>query len=121
MAIFTLKNRSTDRPFVGMYDGEQYTIAPASTLSVTDNVAYHLKRQSILKDNPIDPRANEYQLAIVEKNDEASPLSGEAPVESFDRSDMDDFRKVEYRKSGARPAAPVARAPVTTGVGSSDR
>ena len=118
--ILTLKNRSIDRAFVGMYDGEQYTIAPASTLSVTDNVAMHLKRQSILKDNPIDPRSNEYQLAILERDGETEPLSGDAPVETLDRSDMDDFRKVEYRKSGARPAAPIARTPSSAGVGSSN-
>ena len=119
MAIFTLKNRSTDRPFVGMFDGETYTIEPDGTMAVVDTVAFHLKRQSILKDNPIDPRVNVYQLGIVEKKDELSPLKGEAPIESLDRSDMDDFRKVEYRKSNARPAAPPQRASITTSPGSS--
>ena len=119
MAILTLKNRSIDRPFIGMFDGETYTIEPDGTLAAIDHVAFHLKRQSILKDNPIDPRVNVYQLAIVERKDESSPLKGDAPIESLDRSDMDDFRKVEYRKSNARPAAPPQRASITTSPGSS--
>lgn len=118
MAIFTLKNRSTDRPFEGMYDGEQYVIPPAGTMAVIDAVAFHLKRQSILKDNPIDPKSNEYQLGIVERDDDVTPIHGEAPIETLDRSDMDSFRKVEYRKSGARPAAPVKDA-VSVAVGTS--
>ena len=119
MAILTLKNRSTDREFVGMFNGEQYTIKPNETLAVVDAVAFHLKRQSILKDNPIDPRANDYQLGIVERGDVVDPIQGDAPIETLDRSDMDSFRKVEYRKSGARPAAPAPKGVVTTAVGAS--
>mgnify|MGYP001588736248 FL=1 len=118
MKICTVKNRSIRRSFVGTWDGQEYIFAPEASLSVPDYIAYHLKRQSILRDNPIDPSVNEYQLAIKEREDDESPLLGEAPPETLDRSDMESFTKVEYRQSHVRPAAPVrksASSPVLTG------
>lgn len=105
MAILTVKNRWHE-PFVGMWDGETYTVK--DTLAVPDYVAYHLKKQSIIRDNPINPGVNEYRLGIVEKGDDVTPLK-ELPVESLDRTDMDEFRKVVIKPSGVRSTAPAQK------------
>ena len=102
MAILTLKNRLAGKPFIGMFDGQTYEVV--DTLAVPDYVAIHLKRQSVYRDNPVTGN-NEYRLAIVEHKDDASPLE-QLPPESLDRSDMPDFRKVQYVDSGIRPARP---------------
>lgn len=106
MAILTVKNRWKE-PFIGMFDGETYTVA--DTLSVPEHIAHHLKRQSIIRDNPVNPGVNEYRLGIVERGDDVSPLAG-LPVESLDRTDMDEFRKVVIKQSGIRNAPPVPKA-----------
>jgi hypothetical protein len=104
MAIVTLKNRWRE-PFVGMYDGKEYEIA--DTLLVPDYIGEHLKRQSIVRDNPVFPSANTYQLGIVEKGDDVSPIL-EKPVEAFDRSDTE-HPKSKIVPSGIRQNAPAPR------------
>lgn len=107
MAILTVKNRYAAEPFVGMFDGETYVVK--DTLAVPDFVAYHLKRQSICKDNPVDPGANQYRLAIVERGDDDSPLD-ELPAESLDRSDMNEFSKTKLIGSNVKTARPERKA-----------
>jgi len=109
MAILTVKNRWSE-PFVGMFDGETYTVV--DTLAVPDYVAYHLKKQSIIRDNPVNAGSNEYRLGIVEKNDDVSPLVS-LPLESLDRTDMDEFRKVVIKPSGIRQSVPAPKSGVT--------
>jgi hypothetical protein len=106
MAILTVKNRWHE-PFIGMFDGETYVVK--DTLAVPEHIALHLKRQSIIRDNPVNPGTNDYRLGIVERNDVLTPLS-EIPAESLDRTDMDDFRKVVIKPSGIRQAPPVPKA-----------
>jgi hypothetical protein len=103
MAIYTLKNRFSE-PFVGMYDGVEYTVA--DTLAVPDYIAQHLKRQSIVRDNPITGD-NAYRLGIVEIGDPIDPIA-ELPAESFDRSDTDHPRS-KLISSGIRSARPAPR------------
>lgn len=104
MVIYTVKNRWSE-PFVGMFDGQVYTVV--DELKVPDYIAHHLKKQSVIRDNPITS-ANEYQLGIVELNDTVAPLA-EKPLESLDRTDMDEFRKVVLKPSGIRSNAPATR------------
>lgn len=106
MAILTVKNRWRE-PFIGMWDGETYVVK--DTLVVPDYIAIHLKKQSIIRDNPVNAGANDYQLGIVENGDNVEPLA-EIPAESFDRSDMDEFRKVVLKPSGIRQSGPSLRA-----------
>lgn len=105
MAILTVKNRHSE-PFVGMFDGETYEVV--DTLAVPDYIAEHLKKQSIVRDNPVNAGANEYRLGIVEKGDDVSPLAA-LPQESFDRSDMNEFTKVVIKPSGIRQTAPAPK------------
>lgn len=109
MVIYTLKNRWTE-PFIGMFDGQTYTVT--EELKVPDYVAIHIKKQSVIRDNPVTAQ-NDYQLGIVELGDPVTPIS-EKPQESLDRSDMDEFRKVVLRPSGIRSNAPGSRVPRTT-------
>lgn len=103
MAIQTLKNRYRE-PFVGMYDGVEYTVA--DTLAVPDYVALHLKRQSIVRDNPVTGD-NEYRLGIIELGDPVDEIK-ELPADTFDRSDTD-HPKVKYIQSGIRSTRPPMR------------
>lgn len=121
MAIFTLRNRHQEKPFVGMFDGKIYEIPAGGSLSVLDVAALHLQRHSILTDNPVDPSVNMYQLAIVEKGQDVTPLTGELPIESLDRSDMPELGKVKYVRSNTRPAAPLERTGTTVRVGTSEK
>ena len=105
MAILTVKNRWHE-PFIGMWNGETYKVV--DTLAVPDYVALHLKKQSIIRDNPINAGSNEYSLGIVEQGDDVTPLK-ELPVESLDRSDMDEFRKVVVKPSGIRQSGVAGR------------
>ena len=106
MAIYTLKNRWRT-PFIGMFNGETYEVK--DTLAVPDYIAHHLKKQSIIRDNPITGD-NDYRLGIVEIGDNVEPLKlGELPLESLDRSDMEEFRKVVIKPSGIHTAAPGPR------------
>ena len=116
MAILTVKNRWHE-PFIGMFDGETYEVK--DTLAVPENIAYHLKKQSIIRDNPINAGSNEYRLAIVEKGDDQTPLTV-LPQESLDRTDMDEFRKVVIKPSGIRSSAPVPRSIPTQGIRTTD-
>jgi hypothetical protein len=111
MAILTLKNRWKD-PFIGMWDGQTYEVV--DTLACLDYIARHLKRQSIIRDNPINPGLNEYRLAIVEDGDDQSKLTFDSlPQESLDRSDMDEFRKVVIKPSGIRTPPPAPKLPAS--------
>ena len=83
--ILTLKNRFPGKPFEGRFDGQPYTVS--DTLAVPDYIAYHLKRHSIVKDNPVTGEAD-YQLCILEIDGDVEPLL-EIPAESLDRQDMD--------------------------------
>lgn len=105
MAIVTVKNRYAAEPFVGMFDGQTYTIA--DTLAVPDYVGSHLKKQSVIKDNPATGN-NEYRLAILEHGDDDSPVD-ELPIESMDRTDMNEFQKVKYVGSGVKTVRPERR------------
>ena len=116
MAILTVKNRWTEL-FIGMFDGETYVVA--DTLAVPDFVAHHLKRQSIIRDNPVNAGANEYRLAILELHDDATPLTA-LPPESFDRTDLDEFRKVVIKPSGIRTTTPASRGPVSQSIRTTD-
>jgi hypothetical protein len=107
MAILTVKNRWHE-PFIGVFDGETYTVV--DTLVVPEHIAHHLKRQSVIRDNPVNAGMNEYRLAIVELNDVGTPLS-ELPQESLDRTDMDEFRKVVIKPSGIRSTIPASKGP----------
>ncbi len=91
--MLTVKNRLKE-PFVGMYDGQTYEVK--TTLTLPDAVAWHLKNQSIYRENPISGE-REFRLAIVEREEDDSPLSFEdLPIETLDRSDTD-FPKVQYK------------------------
>lgn len=103
MAILTVKNRYAAEPFVGMFDGQTYVIK--DTLAVPDYVAFHLRRQSICRDNPANPGANVYRLAILERGEDDSPIE-EIPVESMDRTDMNEFTKVKIVGSNVRNTRP---------------
>ena len=105
MAILTVKNRYKE-PFTGMWDGETYKVV--DTLAVPDYIAFHLKKQSIIRDNPVNPGMNDYQLGIVEKGDNVEPLE-DLPLEALDRSDMEDFRKVILKPSGIRSTIPAPK------------
>lgn len=104
MAIVTLKNRWRET-FVGQYDGKEYEVV--DQLLVPDYIGRHLKRQSIVRDNPVFPSANMYQLGIVEEGDDVSPIT-EKPAESMDRTDME-MSKTKIIPSGVRPYAPTPR------------
>lgn len=101
MSILTVKNRFKAEPFVGMWDGQTYTVT--DTLAVPDYVAFHLKKQSIIKDNPVTGD-NEYRLAIVELGEDDSPVE-ELPVETLDRSDMD-YPRAKIIQSGVKSTRP---------------
>ena len=103
MGLLTVQNR-TENPFVGMWDGIEYVVA--DRLTVPDYIAHHLKGQSIARDNPLFPESNMYRLGIVELGDDVNPLES-IPLESLDRSDFDELRKVRIVQSGIR----TARAP----------
>lgn len=103
MAIVTVKNRYPDKPFEGCYDGKSIVVADKPVL-LEEYTARHIKKQSIIRDNPIDPSLNEYRLYIVEDDGEQAPVFADLPIESLDRSDME-FPKVKYIQ-GKRPAAP---------------
>jgi len=111
MALLTLKNRYTKEAFVGMYDGEIYTIVDEAILPV--HAARHLKNQSIIRDNPVTGD-NEYRLGIIEAGDDVSPLDV-LPEETFDRSDTD-YPKSKVIQSNIRQGRPVPR----TGPGTSE-
>jgi hypothetical protein len=98
--ILTVHNRFSE-PFVGRYDGKEYMVVDKLVLPAA--VARHLKKQSIIRDNPIVPGLNEYQLGIVEDGDDVSPIS-EKPLESMDRSDTD-HPKSKIIPSGIRQMA----------------
>jgi hypothetical protein len=106
MAILTVKNRYAAEPFVGMFDGQTYVVK--DTLAVPDYVAFHLKKQSVVKDNPATGN-NEYRLAILERGDDDSPLA-ELPIEAMDRTDMNEFQKVKYVGTGIKSTRPEQRA-----------
>lgn len=110
MVLLTVKNRWHE-PFVGMFDGQVYRVE--DVLTVPDYIAIHLKRQSIIRDNPVNAGANEYRLAIVEWNDNSEPLT-QLPAESLDRTDLNEFRKVIIKSSGVRQSIPAPRVPLTT-------
>lgn len=99
--MLTVHNRYSKEPFIGMYDGEKYVIKDVVTLP--DYIAYHLRKQSIIRDNPITGD-NSYRLGIVELGDDVSPLT-ELPLESLDRTDMD-WRKVKIIPSNVKPTMP---------------
>lgn len=116
MAILTLKNRYRE-PFVGMYDGVEYTVA--DTLAVPDYIAVHLKRQSVVRDNPVTGD-NDYRLGIIEKGDPIDEIL-ELPQDTFDRSDTDHPR-VKYIASGIRSSRPPLReGPGTSNVSTKER
>ena len=102
--ILTVKNRYAKDPFIGMFDGQTYTVV--DTLAVPDYVAYHLKNQSIIRDNPVTGD-NEYRLAIVEQGDDDRPIE-ELPLETLDHSDMD-WPKVKVIPSNVRATRPEPR------------
>ena len=106
MKILTLKNR-TDKPFTGMYDGVEYVIPADGQLVVLDFIAYHLKKQSVCRYNPVMGDAD-FRLAILELGDDDSPLTT-IPIETFDRTDMD-LHKTQIVKVGNRTAVPVHKA-----------
>ena len=99
MAILTLKNRYAGKPFEGRFDGQPYVIT--DTLAVPDNIAYHLKRQSIIKDNPITGESD-FRLCILEIDGDMEPIL-ELPVETLDRTDMD-FPKTKLIQGTRTPA-----------------
>lgn len=99
MAILTLKNRYPAEPFIGRFDGQPYVVT--DTLAVPDHVAFHLKKQSIVKDNPVTGEAT-YRLCILERDGDMEPLE-ELPAESLDRQDMD-FPKAILVKGVKTPA-----------------
>jgi hypothetical protein len=104
MPLLTVVNRYHE-PFVGMFDGQEYSIADRATLP--DYVARHLKNRSIVRDNPIQPSYNVYQLAIVEDGDSTDPIE-DKPIETLDRVDMDQS-KVRVVPTGIRQQGPVPR------------
>lgn len=101
--MLTVKNRYRE-PFIGMFDGQEYVVVDTATLP--DHVAQHLKRQSIIRDNPITGD-NDYQLGIVENEDPLEPIL-ELPAETFDRSDTD-YPKSKVIPSGIRMGRPAPR------------
>ena len=104
MAILTVKNRYASQPFVGMFDGQDYTVA--DTLVLPDYVARHLRKQSVATDNPITGERT-YRLAVIEDGDDDSPLEA-LPLESLDRTDMD-LRKVVLVPSRLKAPPPTPR------------
>lgn len=104
MALLTVKNRYTKEPFVGMYDGEVYTVV--DDLILPAHIAKHLKNQSIIRDNPITGD-NEYRLGIVENGDPVDLLDV-LPEETFDRSDTD-FPRSKVIQSNIKHGRPAAR------------
>lgn len=105
MAILIVHNRHRDK-FVGMFDGQVYEIGEKD-MAFPDYIARHLRKQSVLRDNPITGEAL-YQLGIVEDGDDLSPIE-EKPVEVFDRTDTD-WPKSKIIPSGVNriPRAPKA-------------
>jgi len=85
LAILTLKNRYPAEAFDGRFDGQRYIVK--DKLAVPDYVAHHLKKQSIVRDNPVTGE-NEYRLSIVEIDGD-QPMLDSLPVETLDRTDMD--------------------------------
>lgn len=105
--IVAVVNRYKDTPFVGMWDGQTYTVE--DELLVEDYVGAHLKKQSIVRDNPYDPSDNQYRLWIKGVDEDPGPLE-ELPVESLVRDDGDPrWKKTTIIRTSARPAAPVHR------------
>ena len=103
MKLLTVRNRFPSKTFVGMFDGEKYEVK--DTAVVPETVAYHLKKQSVIRDNPVTGE-QEYRLNIVEEDGPGEDLES-LPVESLDRSDFPTLRKVEYLQTNAKPAVPV--------------
>lgn len=99
--MLTVKNRYIQEPFIGVFDGQTYEIK--SEVTLPNYIAYHLKKQSIIRDNPITGD-NSYRLAIVEEGDDVTPLT-ELPQESLDRTDMD-WQKVKIIPSNIRAGMP---------------
>jgi hypothetical protein len=102
--ILTVQNRFSE-PFIGRYDGKEYTVV--TTLVLPAVVARHLKKQSIIRDNPVVPSLNEFRLGIIEDGDDVSPLDA-LPQESMDRSDTD-YPKSKIVPSGVRQGASAPR------------
>ena len=115
--ILTVHNRYRE-PFVGRYDGKEYTVVDKLVLPAV--VARHLKKQSIIRDNPVVPSLNEFQLGIVEDGDDVSPLDVK-PQESMDRSDTD-YPRSKIVPSGVRQGGSAPRDGAgTTQVSSKER
>ena len=112
MGLLTVVNRH-EAPFVGMWDGQEYVVS--DRLTVPDFIAWHLKKQSIVSDNPVVPGDNVYRLGILETGDDLSPIEAVLPAESLSRRDFDEFQKVNLVPSGIRTSRPE---PKTTLAGS---
>lgn len=105
MKLLTIRNRFPKTAFKGMYDGVPYEISDRMT--IPDFIARHLKKQSIIKDNPVTGE-QEYRLTILEEDGDVEDLEL-LPRESLDRSDFADFRKVEYRDMRSPIPAPAIK------------
>ena len=106
MALLTVVNRH-ETPVVGMWDGQEYVVT--DRLTVPDFIAWHLKKQSIIQDNPVMPGDNIYRLGIAEVGDDVGRIDGDLPAESLDRRDFEEFRKVRLVPSGIRMSRPEPR------------
>lgn len=117
MKVYTVKNR-TAVPFTGMFDGVVYEVPAAGTLALPDFIAFHMKRQSVCRLNPVSGEAT-FRLAIVELGDEDDPI-GEIPEELLDRTDMD-LSKTRILKMNNRPAVPQRREAAGSAITSKER
>ena len=103
--LLTVRNRYAQTAFEGMYDGISYKVV--TDLTLPDHIARHLKKRSLIRDNPVTGE-QEFRLAIVEEGDEDTPLEM-LPRESLDRTDMD-YRRVTYIETNTRPVPPPSKA-----------
>ena len=101
MAILTVKNRYPAEAFIGRFDGQRYEVK--DRLAVPDYVAHHLKRQSIVRDNPVTGESV-YRLSIVELDGD-QPVLDALPVETLDRTDME-FPKAKLIPGVKTPVSP---------------
>jgi hypothetical protein len=84
-----------DEPLIVAFDGQHYTFLPGEEMALPDEVARHLRKRSLIRDNPI---TGEGVFALAIKGLEDTECIGGKPVELLDRSDMEGSEGF-YRKN----------------------
>ncbi len=84
----TLKNR-TSKSLTGQYDGKQHTFPPGYEGQWPEYIALKFKEQNpVMGTEDYFSGYKEYLLAIVEHNDDTSPIEQTEAIERWDRTSV---------------------------------